>query len=533
MEPTKIGLASISTYEMASSPQPAFTKIFYEQIWLPAIALVTALYLMYSPVFLTDYLMNDEWFYIGSRSGLRESAKAAFFFWGRGLFGIYQTLVYRFAGYDPLHVQIVRFVNFASLVAIALVLFVFLRRKSENGWFSFSVILVLFSTASIQEFMAYSVQLISNTQPAMWLSLLTFYVFFLLDDRRFAKSLRWGVAFLLFTLALQSTQTFAFFCMVPLTYLTLCDWKSQRRKIYEFVTLALLAFLVSSLTYKAGLNYSHRHGMQGYRLGEQAIEAAGQHPLQIALHAANPLTYWSAFEIWSYPFPFHAVRPVMKMKIGIALCLMCAWAVILLWAAFSEARESADVAKWLAVFVYLGFGAIFIISDSPLITIEHRPHVVLTFIGIVIFSAAYSLQLLARRYMALRGRVPTVLGIILVFMIAFGAQAGTLRGYVIDRMRLLDFIRAEVTAEDRSKYRNILVILPESRGPEPREFWVGRGFQDRYHMTCQGEYRYALATIGIPPESKTITFSDGKPRDVPADSAVVDWRKYLLSTTGR
>jgi hypothetical protein len=271
--------------------------------------------------------------------------------------------------------------------------------------------------------------------------------------------------------------------------------------------------------------------MQAYKLGEEAVAAAGQHPLRVVLRAANPLTYWSAFEVWSYPFPLHAVRPVTKMKIGIALCLMCPWAVILLWAAFTEARESADVAKWLAVLVYLGFGAIFIIADSPLITIEHRPHMVLTFIGIAVLSAAYSLPVLARTYPALGGRVPTVLGIILVFMSASGAQAGTLRGYVIDRMRLLDFIRAEVTAEDPSKYRNILVILPESSGSEPREFWVGRGFQGRFHMTCQGEYRYALATVGIPPESKTIAFAEGTPRDVPADSAIVDWRKYLRSTS--
>ena len=523
----------MSTCELLSSPDMVVKNKVHDRIWIPAVALATALYLMYSPVFLTDYLMNDEWFYIGSRPGLRESAIDAFFFWGRGLFGIYQTLVYRFAGYDPLRVQIVRFVNFASLVAIALLLFVFLTKKSENRWFSFFVILVLFSTASIQELMAYSLQLISNTQPAMWFSLLAFYVFFLVDDRRLVKPLRWGAAFLLFTLALQSTQTFAFFCMVPLTYLTLCDWKSQRRKIPEFVALALLAFLVSTLTYRTGLHYWHSHGMHGYKLGEQAVEAAGQHPLQVLLRAANPLTYWSAFEIWSYPFPLHAVRPAMKMKIGIALCLLCAWAVIFLWAAFIEVRERADVVKWLAVLVYLGFGATFIIADSPLVTIEHRPHVVLTFVGIVILSAAYSLQVLAKAYPALGGRMPTVLAIIVVSMIALGAQAGTLRGYVIDRMRLLDFIRAEVTAEDPSRYRNIVVILPESHGPEPRQFWVGRGFQDRYHMTCQGEYRYALATVGIPPESKTITFVEGKPRDMPADSAIVDWRKYLLSTTGK
>ena len=116
-------LASMSSYELLLSPDTVVKKKVYNRIWVPAIALAATLYLMYSTVFLTDYLMNDEWFNIGSRPGSRASAKDAFFFWGRAIFGIYQTLVYRFAGYNPLRIQIVRFVNFASLVAIALVLF--------------------------------------------------------------------------------------------------------------------------------------------------------------------------------------------------------------------------------------------------------------------------------------------------------------------------------------------------------------------------------------------------------------------------
>jgi hypothetical protein len=520
-------MTSMSTYELISTPETVVKKKFYDRMWITAVALATALYLMYSPVFLTDYLINDEWEFIGSRQGLRQGAINAFFFWGRGLFGIYSTLVYRFAGYDPIRVQIVRFVNFASLVAIALLLFVFLARRSESVWFSFFVTLFLFSTASLQELMAYSLQLISNTQPAMWFSLLAFYVFFLVDDRRFSRPLRLGAAFLLLALSMQSTQTFAFFSLVPLTYLTLSDWTAQRRKIFEFMVLAFVVFVISSLAYRAGLHYWHARGFQGYKLAERAIEAAGQHPLQVVFHSLNPLTYWSAFEIWSFPFPLRAMFLGMKIKVGIALCLMSAWAVILAWTVFIEGKEA--VLKWLAVLVYLAFGAIFIITDSPLITIEHRPHMVLTFTGIAILSAAYSLQVLARRYPAISGAVPRMLGVIFVATIAFGAQAGTLDGYVIDRMRLLDFIRAEAVSQDPSSYRDIIVVMPEAHGPEPREFWVGRSFQDRYHMTREAAYRYALATVGIPPESKTITFVEEQPQEIPSGSAVVDWRKYLLS----
>src|ERR1044071_7017738 len=108
----------------------------FRQQWLPGLVLGTVLYLMYSPVFLTDYLMNDEWYLIGSRQGVREGMKDAFLTYGRGLFGIYSTLIYKFAKYDPFRIQLVRFANFASLVAIALLLFVLLRNMTKSAWFS-------------------------------------------------------------------------------------------------------------------------------------------------------------------------------------------------------------------------------------------------------------------------------------------------------------------------------------------------------------------------------------------------------------
>jgi hypothetical protein len=523
-------ISSTSCYEAQPATSTFLEKKGDNRVLAAGFALAATLYLMYSPVFLTDYLMNDEWEFIGSHQGLRESATNAFFFWGRGLFGIYSTLVYRFARYDPFRVQLVRFVNFTSLVIVALLLFIFLAKKSDKVWFSSLAVLFLFSTASFQELMAYSLQLISNTLPAMWFSLLAFYAGFLVDDRRFSRPLRLSGVFLLLLLAMQSTQTFAFFCTVPLTYLTLSDWNNQRRKIFEFVALALLVFLLSSLSYRAGLHYWHSRGFRGYKLGEAAVDA-GHHPLRLVLHTFNPVTYWSVFEIWSYPFPLNSLSVLAKMKFAIALCLMGVWVVMVVWAITIEARRTGVAMKWFAILVYLGFGAVFIIADSPLVTIEHRPHMVVTFLGIVILSAAYSLEVVINKYPALGGNIPKMVAIIVVLIAAWAAQAGTLRGYVVDRMRLIDFIRTQLAAQNPATYRNIIVILPAARGPEPREFWVGRGFQDRYHMTREGAYRYALATMGVPPESKNITFVERTPKQAEDASAIVDWRKHLLASS--
>jgi hypothetical protein len=500
---------------------------------LPGIALGGILYLMYSPVFLTDYLMNDEWILIGSRGTFRGNAKHAFFYWGRSLFGIYSTLVYRFVKYDPFRIQCVRFLNFASFCVIALLLFVFLKKRTDNALFSFLVVLFLYSQASFQGAMAYSLQLISNTQPAMWLSLLAFYIHFYLDSI-LPKTLRMATVFLLLVLAMQSTQTYAFFSMVPLSYLTLCDWKNQRRKVLEFIVLASVVFVISSLGYITVLHYLHSRGRGGYPLAEEAVEAAGHDPVQVLLHAFNPIGYWSAFEIWNYPFPFHNTPPLGTLKIALACFVMTAWAILVFWALSTEVQHRTPqerretLLKWLAILVYMGFNAVFIVADSPTTLTEHRPHIVLSFVGIAIFCAAYSLRTLAAMYPAFGHVLPQALGIIFVVMIAFGAQAGLLRGYVNNHMEQLDFIRTELMTVDPSNYRNIILVLPERNDcvTEPCGPWAGQVTPGQWHLTERAGYSYALATIGIAPASKTIMFVRQKPHKIPEDSIVIDWQSY-------
>lgn len=501
------------------------------------IALVGILYLMYSPAFLTDYLMNDEWGNIGSRDGLREAARNAFFVLGRSLFGVYSTLVYRFVGYDPFRIQVVRFLNFASFAAIAIFLFAFLRKKTQNALFSFLVVLFLFSQPSFQGGMAYSLQLISNTQPAMWLSLLAFYIYFSSRSERIGPRLRVAAAFLCLLLAMQSTQTYAFFCMVPLSYVTLCDWNNQRRKILEFLALASVVFLVSTLAYKAGLHYWHIHGKHGYVLGEEGVRALGKHPVIVLLHALNPVRYWGAFEVWNYPFPFHSMHPLGTTKIVAACCVMIAWAILICWAFRIEihgcTRRRETLFKWLAMLACLAFGALFVVADSPLISREHRPHLLITFVGVAIFSAAYSCRILALKYPPFGSRISQTVSISIIAMIAFGAQAGLVRGYVNNRADQLNFVRTELMQSDPSAYRNIVVVLPQRSDciTEPCGPWAGHVVED--HISLPEGYRYALAELGTAPETKTITFVRQRPDITPRDTIVIDWQLYTSAHYGQ
>jgi hypothetical protein len=487
---------------------------------------------MYSPVFLADYLMNDEWSNIGSRDGLSEAVRNAFFVWGRSLFGVYSTLIYRFVGYDPFRIQVVRFLNFASFAAIAIFLFAFLRNKGQNALFSLLIVLFLFSQPSFQGAMAYSLQMISNTQPAMWLSLMALYIHFSSRPERIGPRLRLAAVFLCLLLAMQSTQTYAFFCMAPLAYLILCDRNNQRRKIVEFLALSSVVFLVSTLAYKAGLHYWHVHGKHGYPLGEEGVRALGQHPIAVLLHALNPNTYWSAFEVWNYPFPFHSTPPLGTLKVTAAFCVMIAWAIFICWALRTEildrTREERreTLFKWIAVLVCLAFGALFVVADSPLASREHRPHVVMTFVGVATFTAAYSWRTLAVKYRWLGSRISQALGIFVVAMIVFGAQAGVVRGYVNNRAEQLDFVRTELSRAEPSAYRSIVVVLPQRNDciTEPCGPWAGLAVQ--VHVSQPAGYRYALATLGIAPESKTITFVTQRPDITRNDVIVIDWQRY-------
>ena len=109
---------------------------------------------------------------------------------------------------------------------------------------------------------------------------------------------------------------------------------------------------------------------------------------------------------------------------------------------------------------------------------------------------------------------------------SLGSQAGLVRGYVNNRAEQLDFVRTELIGAEPSAYRNIVVVLPQRNDciTEPCGPWAGLAVQ--VHVSQPGGYRYALATLGIAPESKTITFVPQRPDITRDDVIVVDWQRY-------
>jgi hypothetical protein len=178
----------------------------------------------------------------------------------------------------------------------------------------------------------------------------------------------------------------------------------------------------------------------------------------------------------------------------------------------------------------MGFGALFMVADAPTRIIDHRPHMALLMTGIVIFSGAYSLQVLAAAHRFWRSRAIQLIGALLVIFVAFGAQADVLRGIVDTRQAQIDFLRTALTARDPAEYEKIIVVLPQSGGcvTEPCDPWLGQSVHNEWHMQRPQVYRYALATIGVlSPAEKTIEFVKEEPSVVPDDAILIDWNQLV------
>ena len=508
--------------------------------WLSAIALFVMLYLMYSSTFLTDYLMRDEWEFVGGGDWYNLPSYMSTFFFrsGRVLFAVFQKLVLVFAGYDASRIQIVRFVNFLSIAVIAVLLMNFLEKRMKNGWAAFFVILFFFSQTAFQALMGYSFELIAGSLPSMWLSLLAFYLyFFVFESSRLSRVVQAGIVFIVLMLAMQSTQTYAFFAMVPLSYLVLVDWKTNRARIIQFLLISVAVLAVSAIIYKAGLDYFAAQGRAGYDVGEQGINQLSTQPLDLVLLAINPRTYWSVFKMWTFPFPFQNTPPLSNLAEKIAsFAIMVAWLGLVFASVLSEFTSAGKdkrqeiVFKWLAVIFCAGFGAALILADSPSEIIDHRPHLHLIFSGIVIFTSAYAIEFLATRFSFLGNpRLKLAFGF-LVLMIAFGAQSGVLRNIVNIHMKQLDFIRTELISEDPASYETVIVLLPIQNQDcitEPCGPWIGEHIENKGHLAREAAYRYTLSTLGMDPMEKKIVFVEKASEIISTDNAlVIDWNIY-------
>ena len=518
--------------------RPPSSVYFQSKRWGSAILLSIFLYFMYSSTFLLDYLMNDEWSNIGMRSDWRTIINVSryhLFAYGRPLIGVYLPLVYGFIEYDPFRVQVVRFFNFLSMTFLAILLLKVVERQTQRRVFAFGVVLFFFSLPAVQGLMGYSVQMFASAQPALWFSMLAFYFYFyLLPDRGVRMTFRLVIAFVLLLLAMQSSQSHAFFAMVPLTFLALTDWSKRWKEIALFFLLSIGVWAISALAFKLVLDYLHAQGKTGYALGEQAMAALLASPGSVLKTAFNPLAYWSAFKIWTYPFPFHSLAPLSLRGAAPAGLVMAGWGVLVMAAFVTElnrasAREKRQImAKWLSLAVILGFAAMPIIADSPTRIIEHRPHITFVMSGVIAFSGAYSLLVLAQRFSILRSARVKFVAAFLVLMIAFGAQAGVLRGITVNRMEQLTFIRNQLMAKDPRTYQSIIVVLPNSGVrcmTEPCDPWIGQLRQSDWHLQREGVILYAMSSLNIP--KKTITFVKQAPDSIPEDAVLVDWNVFV------
>jgi hypothetical protein len=517
---------------------------FFESVkvpsWITFVVLFAALFLMYSSSFTTDYLMNDELALIGQKADPMQMAIQDFYRFGRPVWGFFRTLIFNFSEYNPIRVQHMRFVNFFLISLFGLGLTYFFWDRSKNVIFTFFVVVFFMSQLPIQALNGYSLIMLGY-HFSILLSFSSFILYFyILENKNISLWVEGLGIFILLVLAMFTFQGFANFCMIPLSFYILFSKKLESKKIFRFYGLIFLSFLFSILIFTTATQNSS-YGT--YHLVRTSLFSLNNNPLEIAVNGLNPLTYWSAFKIWTFPYPFHHLAPMGKLKIIISIVLMALWVFLLAAAFFIEltktvnGRKKYAVQKWSLIILCIFFSGIFILADSPNSIVNHRAHLLLPLNGVVIFTAAYSLKTLSSKYKILKKKALLGLSITLIILSAFGAQRGLSQGIVDIKQNQMNFIRAELSQKNPDEFNKVIVFIPKDfkieNIREPSDYWFGHILPHPKRLALRNIYIYALHTLGIEIYTKKIKFVHQRPESLAANELLIDWSKYLNFAKGQ
>lgn len=494
---------------------------------IPYFLMIYGIFLMYFPVITHDYLMNDEMRHIGllSYTTLPDFLRYQFVDFSRGLFGVFLYLVYGFAGYSPFRVILLRTLMVAGVSVLAVLLYRWLVGRGVGKFAAFFTTLYLFALLPVQGITAYSLNFLA-TLPAFFLSIGSFAYFFSKRSKASGGMVSSLTVFVLLFLAMQTQHTFAFVSYIPLTYLILTDWPSVARKALRYGAITVVAILFSIGLYKATLATRHAAGLEGYGNGEEAMTTL-ENPQKLVTKALAPDTYWTAFELWTYPITTPNLGAVKRSA---AVTVLYAWAAFVAACIIRELLSlrhawRAVLAKWGTALLSMGFSAMFLPVDSVVSAIgEHRPHVAVTLTGIIVLVSLYIARSFARALPFLRTPFIWLIFACAVLVTSFGAYRNVSDAIVLNRVRQLDFVRQRF---GQAPSPVITVVLPESKPCifEPCNLWMGGIPSMLIHLSTPGWYRYAVYSLGFDP--RAISIRAIYPSDpVPKDGTIIDWNEY-------
>jgi len=507
--------------------------------WRPDLILALVLLLVYAPAYTTEYLMQDELSRVGVRErDALEVGLKTFSSQGRFIAGYGVASAFEFAGHSPARIRLLRFLCVVGFALAAIAIRRFARRTWPDDGATTALVLVFFTQLPTQAAIGCGAVFLVAYLPAAALSLLALGLVHWEAAPRFLPPIaRAAAAAVVLLLAMQANQSYAVCAVVPLLAPTLADWPAARRRTLTFLAACVAALVVSGLTYKAAMDQSR---ISGYAVGEAAVGALSDQPAAVVATALHPATYWSAFRLWSFPFPFDRTPDLGGAERTAALLVMGLWALLvaaavgLEWRAAEPAGRRDVAFKWLAAFACLGLGAFPIVADSPLRAIEHRPHIPFVLMGVVLFVAAHALRVVAGVAPLIAGTTGRAAGLAVAAFFALGAQAGVHRNVATLHADRLAYVRQSLSID--SPVQAIAVVLPRRNGcpAEPCNDWMGFLAPGKNHIRAANGYRYALATVHGADDPSTVpitvhTYKEAQAAAWPEGTAVIDWDRYVLT----
>lgn len=504
---------------------------------------------MYAPAFGADYLVQDDFMFVGREPTSRwldPAWSAAFlgFQSGRWLGGLLLPLAFLFASDDPARIRLVRLAAVGLLALAAVVTRRLLDRSLRDTVATALLALAIFSQRAIGAIAGYSFTMFW-TAVTLPVALAAFAI--ALPSGSPVGSISWrrlAAAFACVFAGLQVNQAVALFGLVPLVAAVLADWPRSRRSTTALLGAMVLAFALEVVVYAAGLRSLHAAATTGYDKGEAAMSLATS-PIGALRHALDPRVYWPAFRLWAFPYPLERVRLLGGRTLSLAYGLMLAWGALVASAAIREQRRLrtgrlAFGARWAAVLVGIALAAFPILAESPrrIPNPWFRSHVLAVPTGVVLVMGAWALREIARGWSPSAKRVGAAAAAALVAFWCAGARSGLRRGMVAPGARQFAFVRSELS-DCRPAFR-IRVLLPERNGcvVEPCDNIQGSLAPDSFHASQVGFYRFARAlACGEPESPPTVEFlhpaSTGAEVPTTEGTVIVDWNEFVRRESRR
>jgi hypothetical protein len=439
----------------------------------------------------TGYLMEKQYF-SGVEGFMKRSVNL-----GRPITMLAYSIMNKIANIPENGMLWIRCLQFLASYVTSVLFFYVLRRLNLSPWKSLFLVIFIWSQPVLQCFHGYSML------SPYFLGVCCSYLAFLIALNSSLSNWR-DIAFrftgilALFGIGWLTFQASPFCALAPLAFYVLSsndDWSQIRRKSFLLIGALLMSMISFLICYKLIL------AVMPLKISPRTEHSLGLFN-GLSILKYTPMfelsSYLGPFEWWNYLFP---VKILSDATFYILTSLsFLAW-LIIFYCSFYLDRKSFGNPLTIKKYCLVIF--LILLTFSPLIAdrFSGRAHVYIACVPTLVLIGFYSFSRCLQNLpsMSLRRNIKRMAVIILI-VVAAGAQANVYRGIVLPGARFYSFIRTEILRQLTPDASRVVVITEAGDfcSREPCHSFMGRrlGIADRDSKSTGRFYQVILARCG-------------------------------------